>query len=412
VAGPRPPLLLADRSPKKERAQRVNGERLLVGGLLSGTSLDGVDALILSVDGASEASLRWEVLGFLSDPYSDAERNRIAQAIASGGVRDVTLLARDLGLRFAAVFRALLEETGVSPREVAAIGSHGQTLWHEPPVGEARGATFQVGDPATIAEATGCAVVSDFRARDMAAGGQGAPLVPWADWALLRRKGIGRALQNLGGMGNVTFLPAHGHIEGVRGFDTGPGVALLDGAARRASGGAEPWDFDGRRAARGRVDARLLTQLLADPFFVLPPPRSTGRERFGETRLDEIVRTTAPRSPEDWDDLLATLVALTARSIQRAYHDFLPRGGVDEVVLTGGGAHNPSLVGAIAEALSPLPVRSGAEALGLDPDAREAAAFALLAWAHLKGIPANVPAATGARGPRILGSLTPVGGAR
>jgi anhydro-N-acetylmuramic acid kinase len=151
---------------------------------------------------------------------------------------------------------------------------------------------------------------------------------------------------------------------------------------------------------------------LADPFFVLPPPRSTGRERFGETRLDEIVRTTAPRSPEDWDDLLATLVALTARSIQRAYHDFLPRGGVDEVVLTGGGAHNPSLVGAIAEALSPLPVRSGAEALGLDPDAREAAAFALLAWAHLKGIPANVPAATGARGPRILGSLTPGGGAR
>ncbi|MEX2295290.1 MAG: anhydro-N-acetylmuramic acid kinase [Gemmatimonadota bacterium] len=387
-------------------------DRMLVGGILSGTSLDGVDALLLEVRGRDAESLEWEILGFLTESYTPAERNRIAETIASGGVRELTLLATDLGRRFAGVFLELLSRIGVAPDEVEAVGSHGQTVWHEPPAGGKRGATLQIGDPATLAEETGCPIVSDFRGRDMAAGGHGAPLVPWADWTLLRRKGVGRALQNLGGMGNVTFLPADGTTDGVRGFDTGPGVALLDGAARRASGGTEAWDADGRRAARGRVNAELLANLLSDPFFALRPPRSTGRERFGETRLDEIVKGVRPESKEDWDGLLATLVALTAGSIARAYRDFLPSTGVDEVVLTGGGARNPALVAAIAEAVAPLPVRCGAEALGMDPDAREAAAFAILAWAHKKGIPANLPAATGASGPRVLGSLTPGGPGR
>jgi anhydro-N-acetylmuramic acid kinase len=208
-------------------------------------------------------------------------------------------------------------------------------------------------------------------------------------------------------MGNVTYLPADGGREGVRGFDTGPGVALIDGAVRRATEGREAWDEDGRRAARGRVDPGLLAELLSDPFFVLGPPRSTGRERFGETRLDEIVKSVRPHSAEDWDDLFATLVALTARSIASAYRTFLPPDGVDEVVLTGGGARNRTLVSAISESLAPLPVRWGEEALGMNPDAREAAAFAILAWAHLKEIPANLPAVTGAKGARVLGSLTP-----
>jgi anhydro-N-acetylmuramic acid kinase len=395
-----------------ERVERVNRERLLVGGLLSGTSLDGVDALLLSVEGTDPGFLRWEVLGFRSDPYSASERARIRDAIASGGVRELALLARDLSRRFAEAFMALLDSTGVRAEEVAAIGSHGQTMWHEPPAGGAPGATLQIGDPSTLAEATGCAVVSDFRSRDMAAGGEGAPLVPWADWALLRREGVGRALQNLGGMGNVTFLPRDGDVREVRGFDTGPGVALLDGAARRASGGADAFDAEGAGAARGRVDASLLEDLLQDPFFSAPPPRSTGRERFGEARLDEIVARARPETRGAWDDLLATLVALTAASVGRAYRDHLPREGVDEVVLTGGGARNPTLASAIAAELAPLPVKCGAQALGMDPDAREAAAFAILAWAHLRGVPASLPAVTGARGPRVLGSLTPRGASR
>ncbi|MSR22913.1 MAG: anhydro-N-acetylmuramic acid kinase [Gemmatimonadetes bacterium] len=379
----------------------------LLGGLMSGTSLDGVDALLLEVRGSDPASIEWGVRGFLTEPFSPEERDRIAEVIATGGVRDIAFLGRDLGRKFAGAFRNLLSESGVSPTEVAAVGSHGQTVWHEPPDAGGRGVTLQIGDPATLAEELGCAVVSDFRTRDLAAGGQGAPLVPWCDWVLLRRPGKGRALQNLGGMGNVTFLPGAGGPEGVIGFDTGPGVALLNGAARLASGGEDPWDVDGRRATRGTVLPDVLDELMRDPFLRTPPPRSTGRERFGDERVGQIVARTGPARQDEWDDLLATLAAFTVNSVVAAYRDFLPAGAVEEVVLTGGGAKNPSLVSGLASALAPIPVRTGATALGMDPDAREAAAFALLAWAHLRGIPANLPQVTGARGPRVLGSFTP-----
>jgi len=385
----------------------VNRDHLLVGGVMSGTSLDGVDAILLSVTGTNPRTISWEVVGFLTESYPPAERERIAHAIRSGGAREFARLRSELALRFAAAFRRLLDETGTDRTAVAAVGSHGQTVWHEPPDGEGRGVTFQLDDPATLAEEAGCPVVSDFRSRDMAAGGHGAPLVPWADWALLRQEGRGRALQNLGGMGNVTWLPGDGSLAGVRGFDTGPGVALLDGAARLASGGTEPWDVDGRRAARGMVIPGLLDELLADPFFAQVPPRSTGRERFGEVLLGEIVDRVRPESAGSWDDLLATLVALTARSVADAYRRFLPSEEIDEVILTGGGASNPTLAGALRDALAPHPVKTGPEALGIDPDAREAAAFALLAWAHLRGVPGSLPAVTGARGARILGALTP-----
>jgi len=380
---------------------------LLVGGLLSGTSLDGVDAILLRVTGTDPAEISWDVVGFLTESYSPDERERIARAIASGGVHDLALLGRDLALRFGETFRKLLESTGTDPADVRVVGSHGQTVWHDPPAEGRRGATLQIGDPATLAETTGCPVVSDVRARDMAAGGHGAPLVPWADWALLRRPGTGLALQNLGGMGNVTFLPSDGRLEGVRGFDTGPGVALLDAVARLASEGRHRWDEDGERAARGRVRQDLLDELLSDPFFDEHPPRSTGRERFGDERVAWIVEKESPETEGDWDDILATLALLTARSVADSYRRFLPKGGVHEVLLTGGGARNPTLVRLLAAELAPLPVLTGGRALGIDPDAREAAAFALLAWAHVRGIPANVPGVTGAEGPRILGSLTP-----
>ena len=377
---------------------------------MSGTSLDGVDVVLLDVRGSDPTSVDWSVVGFATTPYRPEDRARIRSAISSGGVRDLAFIDRDLGLWFAGAFQALLQQVGVDPADVAAVGSHGQTVWHEPRVAGGTGTTFQLGGAAYLAEAIGRPVVADFRSRDVAAGGQGAPLVPWADWVMLRRPGRGRALQNIGGMANVTFLPRDGELGGVRGFDTGPGVALIDRAAHLASNGAEPWDGNGRRAARGRVKEALLAELLEDPFFVERPPKSTGRERFGDRRLDEILRNERPDSERAWDDLIATLTDLTARSIARSYERFLPAGAIDEVVITGGGALNPSLVGAIREELAPLRVETGAEALGIDPDAREAAAFALLAWARLNDVPANVPAVTGATGPRVLGSVHAAGG--
>jgi anhydro-N-acetylmuramic acid kinase len=386
---------------------RESAGPLLFGGLMSGTSLDGVDALLLEVEGDDPATLQWEIRAFRTVPYSPRRRGMIREALADGTPGRLAMLHAELGEWLAHAFLLLLDQEGIGPREVAALGSHGQTIWHDPPRDDRRGATLQLGDPATLAERTGIPVVSDLRSRDVAAGGHGAPLVPWADWIFFRQEGRGRAIQNLGGMGNVTFLPGSGDLADVRAFDTGPGVALLDGAARWASGGGEPWDRDGQRAARGTVDADLLEELLQDDFFREEPPRSTGRERFGESLLRTIVDRLETHRPGEWDDLLATLTALTAESVALSYREFLPVGEIHEVVLTGGGARNPTLVRFLEEALSPLPVVVGAEALGMDPDAREAAAFALLAWAHLRGIPGNLPEATGAAGPRVLGSLTP-----
>lgn len=377
----------------------------LFGGIMSGTSLDGVDVALLEVRGSDPARLDWSLAGFLSREYAPEERDRIRLAIDSGGARELALLNRDLARLFVRTFRALLEEVAAEDDAIVAVGSHGQTVWHEPPSAGRPGVTLQLGDAATLAEELGCPVVGDFRSRDVAAGGHGAPLVPWADWVMFRREGVGRALQNLGGMGNVTFLPRDGDVAGVLGFDTGPGVALLDRAAQLASNGADAWDLNGRRASRGTVDEDLLSELLDDPFFLEVPPRSTGRERFGDRRMREIVDRIQPATEASWDDLLATLTELTARSVATAYETFLPSGGIDAVVLTGGGAKNPALVGSLREALAPLPVATGADALGIDPDAREAAAFALLAWARLNEVPGNVPAATGASGARVLGSL-------
>lgn len=385
---------------------------LRVGGLLSGTSMDGADAILMEVRGTDPWTLEWRVLGFISEPWPDGMRNGIREACRSGDARRLGELHVELGEAFARVFLELLERVDLAPGDVAALGSHGQTVWHSPPEGGRRGFSLQLGDAATLAERTGISVVHDFRARDLAAGGHGAPLVPWPDRVLLHRSGVGRALQNLGGMGNVTFLPASGALEEMVAFDTGPGVALLDAAAFRASRGRERFDVDGRRASRGRVNSELLESLLADPFFRRPPPRTTGREHFGDGFLNGVLERTGPEGEAAWDDLLATLTAFTAESVARAYGAYLPARGVDEVVLAGGGASNPALVRALTRALAPLAVVTGSDALGIDPDAREAAAFALLAWAHLRGIPANLPEATGAVGPRVLGSYTPAGGRR
>lgn len=397
------------RNPTSPQDRKSGDAPALFGGIMSGTSLDGVDVVLLQLEGSEPSALEWRLVAFDEVSYPPDRRALLRDAIGCGRARDLAHLHRELGRGFADAFEQLLDREGIQASEVTAVGSHGQTVWHEPPDADGPGVTLQLGDPTILAERLGVGVVSDFRSRDMAAGGQGAPLVPWADWVLLRRRGIGRALQNLGGMGNVTFLPADGRLDGVLGFDTGPGVALIDGAALRASDGREPWDRDGIRAQRGTVREPLLADWMGDAFFDQPPPRSTGRERFGEARLDQIVESVRPTDASDWDDLIATLTEWTARSVAAAYERYLPAEGMDEAVLTGGGARNPALVDALTRRLRPLPVLTGEHALGIDPDAREAAAFALFAWAHLHGVPANVPAVTGASGPRLLGSLTPPG---
>ncbi len=374
--------------------------------MMSGTSLDGVDAALLEVGGTTPGTFSWRLLGFHSERYPPEQRDSIRRAIEGGGPAELARLHAVLGERFARCALAGCARAGVDPGSVAAIGSHGQTVWHDPPSEEGRGATLQLGDPATIAEITGIPVVSDFRTRDVAAGGHGAPLVPWPDRLLFSAPDRPRALQNLGGMANVTWLPAASSTEPVLAFDTGPGVALIDTAAELATDGRRTFDADGELAAAGEVDTELLDELLGHPFLRRRPPRSTGREVFGSAFVARLVEDRAPRTRRDWADLVATLTAFTAASVADAYRRWVLPQGVSEVLLAGGGALNPLLAGMIAERLAPVPVRD-LSVLGLDPEAREAACFAVLAWAHLRGLPANAPDSTGASGARVLGSLTP-----
>lgn len=396
----------------------VTGPKRFVG-LISGTSADGLDAALVAVDEDGGSVLpRFDLEAFVTVPFPDADRDRIlAAAAAESGSDALAELRRDLGEWFGDATLRLLAEAGVESAAVTAVGCHGQTVWHRPPAPGRPGTSFQLVDPSVLAARTAIPVVHDFRSADLAAGGQGAPLVPWPDQMLFSRIDEAVALQNLGGMGNVTWLPPRGRGEAPLAFDTGPANALLDVCAGLASGGAERLDEDGRLAARGSVDATLLERLLADPFFDQPPPRSTGREHFGPERVESLVaeRGLAPGSWEAtdqqaWADLAATFVALTVESVARALERWVLPLGVDRVVLTGGGARNPLVAEGLKTRLAPLEVEGGAEALGMDPDAREAAAFAVLAWAFVRGIPGNVPRATGAGQEVVLGSWTPAPG--
>ena len=374
-------------------------------GLMSGTSIDGIDAAIVRFDGGA-AMLDWEIEAFRSVAYSAGQRNAIRQAIETGDAAMLCEINASLGEWFAEAVLALCGEAGIATEDVAAIGSHGHTIWHRPPASGVRGATLQLGCAATIAERTGIDVISDFRSRDVAAGGHGAPLVPFADRLLFAANDAIRVLVNIGGVANLTRVPPRGSDDALLAFDTGPGNALIDAAVEIATSGEDAYDADGERAARGAVDEVLLAGMLEDPFLALEPPRSTGREHFGRAYVDRIVSGNTPATADEWDDLIATMTELTARTIADAMHRFIMPLAVDEVIITGGGARNAHLVRRIAALITPVPVVPGSAA-GIDSDAKEAVAFAALAWAHIEGIPGNVPAATGASGPRILGSRTP-----
>jgi len=378
-------------------------------GLMSGTSIDGIDAVLVRIEGDSRGAFQWNLLAFNTTAYDEGSRKMILDALEDGTPETLCRLHASLGEWFASAVQDVCEAGDIETRNLAAIGSHGQTVWHIPPTDAERGATLQLGDAATLAERTGAPVISDFRSRDVAAGGHGAPLVPWLDHLLFSAVDRRRAIQNLGGMANVTWLPPTGSQEPVIAFDTGPGVALIDGAVQRATDGASPYDQDGAMALRGQVDESLLTGLLDDAYFRAPPPKSTGREHFGRALLDRVATGLDPGEDEHaWCDLVATLTAFTAHSIAEAYRNWVLPRGLDEVFLVGGGANNPALAQAIKQELGTVPVKDGME-LGVDPGAREALGFAFLAWAHLHGIAGNIPSVTDAEAPRVLGSMTPGG---
>jgi anhydro-N-acetylmuramic acid kinase len=371
-------------------------------GLMSGTSLDGISAAVARFT-PQGARYGVELLASHVHEYAPEQRDRLKAAMQQATAREYCRLAVDFGGWLADAAVRVLAEAGVARGDVRAIGSHGQTLWHEP-----GHSTWQLDAPAVIAERTGLPVVSDFRVRDVAAGGQGAPLVSIADALLFSGDGW-RALQNVGGIGNVTIVPPDGTLASVRAFDTGPGNVLIDAVVRRLDA-TRRFDEDGRLAARGTPIDAVTDELLAHPYFAAEPAKSTGRELFDDAYVAHLIeRCRAARRDASDADLVATATALTARSIGDAYRRFIPE-PVTEVLVSGGGSKNPTLMGMIAREVAPMTVRTF-DARFFDAEAKEAVAFALLALLHLESRPGNVPTATGARGPRVLGKFTPGGGA-
>ncbi|HEY2955858.1 MAG TPA: anhydro-N-acetylmuramic acid kinase [Candidatus Eisenbacteria bacterium] len=388
------------------RDYRARDERLVVG-LMTGTSADAVDAALVRFRGIGPET-RHTLVAYRETPLETALRREILDVAAARTLEPEQLMRLDaaLGERYAAAVFELLAEAGTDPGAVSAIGSHGQTVRHLPRESGGTTLTLQLGSAAILAERTGIAVVSNFRVRDAAAGGEGAPLVPLADWWLFRSPSESRVLLNLGGIANVTYLPRGGALDQVLAFDTGPGNAVLDALVSLRTRGAERQDAGGAAAARGTVSEPLLSELLSDPFFAQAPPRSTGREHYGEHYAVTLRKMGLSMGLAD-DDVLATAVELTAAAVEAAIKRFLvPRAGVDAIYASGGGVANATLMRALGRRLAPARLHSLDE-LGVPPAAKEALAFAFLAHQTLCGLPGNVPSATGAARAVVLGEITP-----
>jgi anhydro-N-acetylmuramic acid kinase len=377
-------------------------------GLMSGTSGDGVDAALVRLrdpDGAN-----FEVMAFTTTVYSGDLRNEIL-AVAdarTGSVDRVCRLDAVLGEWFARAAVDVINQAGLSPGDVCAIGSHGQTVHHLPDVCDMfevrTRSTLQIGNAGVIAERTGIQTVSDFRSRDVAVGGQGAPLVPLIDYLLFKSDTIGRVLLNIGGIANVTVLPAGCGPGEVMAFDTGPGNVIIDGLVSRLFLGGDAYDEGGTIAASGSVNNEMLESLMRHPYFEQTPPRSTGREMFGGDYIDDLVTRYGGLVPKD---IIATATAFTAQSIVESLRCYAP--GYDtlgEMYVSGGGGENGTLMNEIGVRSAPMQVSLSNE-LGLDSDAKEAVAFAILAHRTLNGLPGNLPSATGADRSVVLGQITP-----
>jgi anhydro-N-acetylmuramic acid kinase len=383
---------------------------MIVAGVMSGTSADGINVALVRITASSRSRARTPRLHFLAHaeyPYSKPVRRAVLTAMNSTKA-SVAELAR-LNFLLAELYAdAVLATERRFHVKAELVGCHGQTLYHQgdaaPFLGHRLAVTWQIGEGAVVAARVGVPVVSDFRPADMAAGGKGAPLVPFLDFLLYRDRRVGRIVQNIGGIANLTAIPAGASSNQVLAFDTGPGNMVIDAVTQRLFG--KPYDRDGRIAASGTIFDRLIRDLLRAPFFRRKPPKTAGREEFGREFAEEFVRRCGQ---VDKRDIVATATALTAQSIADALRRFVLRGkrGYRDFIVSGGGASNPTLMAMLANELRPLglQIRSSDE-FGLPSAAKEAAAFALMAFQTWNHRPSNVPSATGARSSAILGKIS------
>ncbi len=371
--------------------------------------MDGIDAALVQLD-HSAVPPAVELIAFETYAYARSLSEALRAAPKKALPADLSLMDVMVGEEFARAALKLLETVGMATSEIAAIGSHGQTIVHLPGrtpdagPGPSIHASLQIGQPAVIAERTGITTVADFRARDLASGGQGAPLVPLLDHRLYADPTIGRVALNVGGIANVTGLPPSSDLSDVLAFDTGPGNVLLDAAARYRGIGAG-CDVDGELAISGQPQEGILDELLANPFFKRKPPKSADTTDF----LNDRITALFDRSESISDaDLLSTLTEFTACTVAKAIARFLAvRQPVDEVLISGGGVYNHALRGRLSELVLPAQLRDAGDVACVPGDAKEAVAFAVLAAETLAGRPGNVPTATGASGPRVLGTIVP-----
>lgn len=372
-------------------------------GLMSGTSHDGVDAAIVSIKGKGKTS-KVNLLYHYHHPFKRSLQTKISEAF-SGRTEDICSLNFELGEVFAEATLLCIKKAGLKLEDIDVIASHGQTIYHMPPQENKAGSTIQIGESSVIAERTGIPVISDFRTRDMAAGGQGAPLVALSDYILFHEKGKVKAVQNIGGIANLTVVPEK--IHDVIAFDTGPGMSLIDEAVRLLKDCRYPYDIDGRMAEKGSVIPSLLNELLRHPYLKNPPPKTTGREVFGKRMAEAIIYNFRNLDVRP-QDIIATLTHFTALSIKMAYQEFvLPGFRISEIILCGGGCKNRFLVRLLRNFLAPIKLIP-IEKYGKIPyQAKEALSFAILANETLSGREGNIPQATGARHPVIVGKLTP-----
>ena len=386
-------------------------------GMMSGTSVDGIDAALVELRGPAEKP-ELTLLAFENRPYPQGVREGIFRLFRpeTATVDRVGEMNFLLGELYGQAALSVIRKAGLQPGDVDLIGSHGQTIWHAPEPAEVEGFplryTVQIGEGAVIAARTGIPTVSDFRVADMAVGGQGAPLVPFSEYLLYRREDETILLQNIGGIGNMTVLPAAARSEEVYAFDTGPGNMIVDAVVSALTRGAQTYDEGGRLGAAGQVCPELLERLQKDAYYRQPLPKTTGRERFG-TQYTETILAWAAEHGLSGPDLTATVTDLTAWSIAHAYERYvLPRYRASELIVGGGGSYNRTLLGFLTARMAPygVAVRTQ-EDLGWSSDAKEAIAFALMADRCAMGLPNTLPTVTGAQCPAVMGklSLPPMG---
>jgi len=383
---------------------------MLVLGLMSGTSADGIDIALASISGAPP-HLHAKLLGHTSNKFPTALRKEILRVAEQHPITagELSQLNFRLGEVFAEAALAACRAFRVSPKRIALIGSHGQTIFHQgkpvPYLGRPTTSTLQIGEPSIIAARTGITTVGDFRPADIALGGQGAPLVPYADYVLYRHEKLGRVSLNLGGIANVTVIPAAAKPEQIFAFDTGPANMLIDALVAHFSHGRKRFDKDARIAQTGRSIPALLNELMRDPYLKLAPPKSTGREYYGQAYLKKVLALGNKHRAKS-ADLIRAATIFTALSVVDALNRFvLPKTKIHQLIVSGGGSRNPLLLVQLSAALGSIEILPSSS-FGIPEDAKEAFAFALLAYETFHGRPGNLPSATGARGPAILGKIS------